>query len=107
MNDSYMYLNPNELLNKIELLKKERQKMYDLLYKIITDFSGMKSYWNGDTGIQTLEYLNDYIKDFPNMIRRIDKDIEFLENVVKANNEMTNTINSRINENANIEMSEK
>ena len=53
MNDSYMYLNPNELLNKIELLKKERQKMYDLLYKIIIDFSGMKSYWNGDTGIQT------------------------------------------------------
>lgn len=102
MNNSYMYLNSDELTNKINLLKTERVKMYELLHKIMVDFTNMKTYWNGDAGIQTSEHLRNYIKDFPNIIRRIDKDIKFLENVVESNKEMTNAINLRINENSNI-----
>ena len=104
MNDSYIYLNVEELSNKIEILKNERQKLYDLFYKIIIDFSNMTNYWNGDSGIKTSEYLNNYMKDFPTIIRRIDKDITFLENVIDANKKMTATISNRIDENANIQM---
>ena len=49
--------------------KNERQKMYNLLYQIIVDFSNMKSFWNGDTGVQTSEYLNDYINDLDSYIQ--------------------------------------
>lgn len=104
MNNPYIYLDEVELYNKIELLKNERKKMYDLFSNMNSNFKRMNSYWNGNTGIKVSEYLNDYIKDFPEIIRKIDKDIAFLEHVIEAHIEMNETLNKRINENANITM---
>jgi len=104
MNNPYIFLDEIELSNKIEALKQERKKMYELFNNINSNFRNMKSYWSGNTGIKVSEYLDDYIKDFPEIIKKLDKDINFLENVIDAHIKMNNAINKRIDENANITM---
>lgn len=97
-----IYLNQEELSNKIEQLRIEKENMKAVFEKVKNDAIGMCNYWSGDTGNKAYEFLNDQTKRYTTIINEIESYIKFLENVISAYNAMDNSIKQKMEENANI-----
>ena len=103
-NSANIYLDEEELESKIELLKKERENLENVLSRMKSNFNNMINYWSGDSGEKVYSYLNSYTNDFSIIMERLDTDINFLERVIDAHRKMDNAIINRIEENSNIQI---
>lgn len=104
MENNNMYVNYEDLSAKIELLKKEKINMENVLQNLKVDFNNMVNYWSGNTGEKVYDYLIKYSNDFPKIINQINREIVFLECVIEAYKMMDDSISKRLEDNFNIEM---
>lgn len=97
-----IYLNQEELSNKIEQLKIEKESMKTVLEKVNNDALRMCNYWSGDTGNKAYESLNNQTKKYTIIVKEIESYIKFLENIISAYSTMDNFMIRKMEENANI-----
>lgn len=97
-----IYLNQEELSNKIEQLKIEKENMKTVLEKVNNDALRMCNYWSGDTGNKAYESLNNQTKKYTIIVKEIESYIKFLENIISAYSTMDNFMIRKMEENANI-----
>lgn len=104
MENSNIYIDYEDLAAKIELLKKEKINMENVVQNLKSDFYNMINYWGGSTGEKVYDYLIKYSNDLPKIISQINREIVFLECVIDAYKIMDDSINKRLEDNFNIEM---
>lgn len=97
-----IYLNQEELSNKIEQLKIEKENMKTVLEKVNNDALTMCNYWSGDTGNKAYKSLNNQTKKYTIIVKEIESYIKFLENIISAYSTMDNFMIRKMEENANI-----
>lgn len=97
-----IYLNQEELSNKIEQLKIEKENMKTVLEKVNNDALTMCNYWSGDTGNKAYESLNNQTKKYTIIVKEIESYIKFLENIISAYSTMDSFMIRKMEENANI-----
>lgn len=99
---NYIYVDDVLLKSKIDLLKKEKEKIIQTFDNIKKDSLGMINYWSGNSGEEAYSILNNYTRNFKGIIGMIDSKIIFLESVLDAYQQMDNYLLKKIEENANI-----
>lgn len=97
---NYIYIDDTLLKNKIDLLKKQKEKVMQTFDNIKKDSLGMINYWSGNSGEEAYSILNDYTRSFSGIINKIDSKILFLESVLKAYQQMDNYLLKKLEENA-------
>jgi len=98
--ETKLFVDSEVLLNKIELLKIEKEKLRKYFDNVRTDSLDMINYWSGDSGDQAYEVFSGYTKKFRTVIEEIESKIKFLENVEAAYKQMDLLINQKMEENA-------
>ncbi|MBO5376077.1 MAG: WXG100 family type VII secretion target [Bacilli bacterium] len=104
MNNSNIYINPEQLENKIIQLKDEKQKIEIVFSEIKNDVNNMINYWSGSSGEEAYNVLVEYTKDFNVIINTLNKKINFIEKALEAYRKMDSLINKKLEENSNIEI---
>lgn len=100
--NSNIYMNVNEMEQKVLLLKEEKNKLDIVFQNITADGKGMTNYWNGNTGEHASLEFNEYIKKFKTISDSILSYINFLESSIAAYKLMDQTINSKMETDANV-----
>ena len=90
------------LENKIALLKTERDKLADIFGVQKDTTEKMNESWGGTNGEKAQERLKKHYNKYETWIDKIDERIEFLQKIVDAYKNADNTINNKIDSNADI-----
>jgi len=100
--NSNIYMNIEEMEQKLLLLKEEKAKMDQVFQNITEDGKGMINYWGGNTGERAYNEFNEYIKKFNTISESMLAYITFLESSVAAYKLMDQSIKTKMETNASV-----
>ncbi len=96
--EPFIYINGPVLEEKIALLKEKRRDLYDLFGVIEEDVNYLPNIWGGDNGTSSYEKLTSYTPKFARIIKRIDNNILFLEQVLESYNSFETLVKDKTDE---------
>ena len=96
--DNKIYIDFVQAKQALDSLKKNREKMFNLIESICKNTNKMPTFWQGDVGTLAFERLNEFEGVFVNYMNDMDNRITFLENVINSYEEMDKYLNGRVDE---------